>query len=133
MTLRIRLAGIALTCVLARVASAQSQARVTPVGVWRGTSVCLVRPSACKDEVVVYRITQMKAADSLSIDARKIVNGEEQEMGVLGCRLLRASGELTCVIPQGVWRFGVRNDSLTGELRVQNNTRFREVRTVRAP
>jgi hypothetical protein len=75
----------------------------------------------------------MKTADSLAVDARKIVRGEEQDMGVLGCRLARSSGQVTCTIPQGVWTFRVRNDSLTGELRLPDNTRFREVRTKRAP
>ena len=65
--------------------------------------------------------------------ARKIVHGEEQEMGVLGCHLVRPSGQLTCTIPQGVWHFLVRSDSLTGELRLLDDTRFREVRTKRAP
>ena len=105
----------------------------TPVGIWRGTSVCLVRPSACNDEVVVYRITPMKAADSLAVDARKIVRGEEQDMGVLGCRLVPLTGQVTCAIPQGAWHFMVRNDSLTGELRLVDNSRFREVRAIRAP
>jgi hypothetical protein len=95
--------------------------------------VCLVRPSACNDEIVVYRITQMKAADSLAIDARKLVRGEEQEMGVLRCRLVRPSGQLTCILPQGEWHFSVRNDSLVGELRRRDNTRFRDVRAKRAP
>jgi hypothetical protein len=103
------------------------------VGTWRGTSACLVRPSACNDEIVVYGITPTKSTDSLAIDARKIVRGEEQDMGVLGCRLARSSGQVTCTIPQGVWTFRVRNDSLTGELRLPDNTRFREVRTKRAP
>jgi subtilisin-like proprotein convertase family protein len=92
-----------------------------------------VRPSACNDEIVVYLITPMKAADSLAVDARKIVRGEEQGMGVLACRLMPLSGQLTCTIPQGVWRFRVHNDSLTGELRTLDNTRYREVRAVRAP
>jgi hypothetical protein len=73
-----------------------------------------VRPSACHDEIVVYRITPTKTSDSLALDARKIVRGEEQEMGVLGCRLAQASGQLTCIIPRGVWRC---NES-------QNRTRF---------
>ena len=132
-----RFAGVALAGALARAAIAQSPvqqpAPMNPVGTWRGTSACLVRPSACNDEIVVYRITAMKAADSLAVDARKIVRGEEQDMGVLGCRLAPASGQLTCTIPQGVWQFRVRNDSLTGELRLRDNTRFREVRTIRAP
>ena len=81
----------------------------------------------------MYRITQMKAADSLAFDARKIIRGEEQEMGVLGCRLVPSSGQITCILPQGVWHFTVRNDSLTGELRLSDNSKYREVRTVRAP
>ena len=134
---KIHVAGVVLAGALARMAMAQSPANapapVTPVGTWRGTSVCLVHPSACNDETVVYRITPMKAADSLAVDARKVVRGEEQEMGVLGCRFARATARLTCTIPRGVWQFTVRNDSLTGELRLPDNTRFREVRTIRAP
>ena len=134
---RIFFATVALVIALARTAIAQSPAPPpapkTPVGTWRGTSVCLVRPSPCNDEIVVYRITPTKTADSLAVDARKIVRGEEQEMGVLGCRLERPSGQVTCPIPHGVWQFRVRNDSLTGELRLLDNTRFREVKTLRAP
>ncbi len=134
---RIHLAGVAMASAVAGAAIAQSPvqppALMNPVGNWRGTSVCLVRPSECNDEIVVYRITPMKTADSLVVDARKIVRGEEQDMGVLGCGLVPVSGQLTCTIPQGVWHFRVRNDSLTGELRLSDNTRFREVRAKRAP
>ena len=135
--MRFHFAVVALASALAHAAIAQSPAQgaaaATPVGTWRGTSACLVRPSACNDEVVVYRITPMKAADSLSVDARKIVRGEEEEMGVLVCQLAKPSGQLTCAFPQGVWSFRVRNDSLTGELRLRDHTRFREVKTIRAP
>lgn len=136
-TVKIRFAGLALASVLARGANAQSLSHpplaATPFGVWRGTSVCLVRPSACNDEIVVYRITQMRTADSLAIDARKIVRGEEQQMGVLTCRFTSANGPLTCTMPQGTWQFRVRNDSLVGELRLPDNTKFRDVRTIRSP
>src|SRR4051794_6093046 len=88
-TMRIQLIGVAVASLIARGASAQwpsqQPAALTPVGIWRGTSVCLVRPSPCNDEIVVYRITHMKAADSLAVDARKIVGAEEQEMGILTC------------------------------------------------
>ena len=133
--MRIHITVIAVASLIARGASAQSPsqpAAVTPVGVWRGTSVCLVRPSACNDEIVVYRITHMKAADSVVLDARKVVRGEEQEMGVLACRLLPQNGQLTCTIPRGVWHFTVRGDSLIGELRLPDNTKYRDVRAVRA-
>ena len=107
-------------------------AAVTPVGIWRGTSVCLVHPSPCNDEVVVYRITKMKAADSVALDARKIVRGEEEEMGVLPCHVIPLNGQVTCTLPRGVWHFSVRRDSLVCELRLRDNTRYRDVRTMRA-
>jgi hypothetical protein len=135
--MRLHFAGLALATALARAAIAQSPVQSatpkTPVGVWRGQSLCLVRPSSCNDELVVYRITPMKSPDSVSMDALKIVRGEEQDMGVLGCSLAPSSGQLTCKIPQGVWRFTVRNDSLTGELRRADDSRFREVRAARVP
>src|SRR4051812_16376133 len=87
-----------------------------PVGIWRGVSVCLVRPSPCNDETVVYRITRAKASDSISVDARKIVNGREEEMGVLACGPA-ARGAFTCTIPKATWHFTIRLDSLVGELR----------------
>src|SRR5437763_1662036 len=130
--MRIYLAGLAVASALALTANAQSSvqppAPTTPLGTWRGTSVCLVRPSPCHDEVVVYRITPLKTADSLAIDGRRIVGGEEQEMGVLNCRLVALSGDITCTLPQGVWHFSVRKDSLTAELLLLDKTQFREVR-----
>jgi hypothetical protein len=134
--MRTHLAAVAVASLFAVAASAQSPAQrpaaATPVGIWRGTSSCLVRPSSCNDEVVVYRITRMKSPDSVAMDGRRIVRGEEQEMGVLTCRLMPPTG-LTCTIPQGVWHFSARNDSLVGELRLPDNTKFRDVRTMRAP
>ncbi len=135
--MRIYLTAVALAGAFARTVIAQTPNQpstlTTPAGTWRGVSVCLVRPSACNDEIVVYRITPIKVADSVSIDARKIVRGEEQEMGVLGCRFVPLGGQLTCTLPQGVWHFRVRNDSLTGELRLLDDTRYRDVRTKRSP
>jgi hypothetical protein len=133
--MRIRLIGIVIGSVIARGASAQVPPRptaaATPVGVWRGTSACLVRPSACNEEIVVYRITQA-AADSVAVDARKIVRGEEQEMGVLRCHLAPHVGQISCAIPQGTWHFTVRGDSLVGELRLADSTKFRQVAARRA-
>ena len=72
--MRIRLTAFLVAGLLARGAGAQSASQhptvTTPVGTWRGTSVSLVRPSACKDEIVVYRIARTNAPDSLRLDAR---------------------------------------------------------------
>ena len=134
--MRIRFPILSVAVLLARIAGAQSPAQhpaaTTPVGIWRGTSVCLVRQSACKDEFVVYRITKTNAADSVMLDAGKIVRGEEQDMGALACQIASPAGSLTCVIPQGTWHFRVRADSLVGELRLPDNTKFRDVRASRA-
>jgi len=124
---------LAIACLLAHSAPAQAPAAASnPVGVWRGTSLCRVRPSPCRDEIVVYRITRVNASDSLSLDARKIVNGQEEEMGVLGCRAAAAGSQITCTMSNGVWRFTIRGDSLVGELRLPDNRKFRDVSTARS-
>ena len=132
MILRSSLVALVVVLALAHRAPAQTVPRApVPVGVWRGTSLCLVRPSPCKDEVVVYRITRLNASDSVSIDARKIVHAREEEMGVLACRLATPGPSITCTMKNGVWRFTVRGDSLVGELRLPDDTKFRDVRTTR--
>jgi hypothetical protein len=124
---------IACACSMSRAAVAQAPTRApSAVGTWRGTSVCLVRPSPCNDEVVVYRITRVGTSDSVSVDARKVVNGQEEEMGVIGCHATVASEQLICTMRNGVWHFTVRADSLTGELRLPDNTKFRDIRTARS-
>jgi len=104
----------------------------TPVGTWRGTSLCLVRPSSCNDEIVVYRIAPANTKDSLTMDARKIVKGQEEEMGVLGCHFDRARAQVVCGMRNGEWRFDLHGDSLTGVLRLPAGTKFRDVRTARS-
>ena len=123
-----------LAAIISSVVARHLPAQTTPpdpVGTWRGTSLCQVRPSACHDESVVFRITRTTARDSLALDGRKIVNNAEVEMGVLGCRFDPPSARLTCPIPSGVWQFTIRGDSLVGELRLSDGTRVREVRTGR--
>ena len=131
------LAAVSAAILPTRDASGQAASRRAaaqgPVETWRGTSKCLVRPSACNDEVVVYRIASTNSADSVTLDARKIVRGVEEEMAVLPCRFTTPTGTLTCVMPRGTWRFHVAGDSLVGELRLSDGTKFRDVRTARAP
>jgi len=129
-TFRTKLIVLAAACSLAHGALAQDPAgKVNPVGVWRGTSKCTVRPSACNDEVTVYRIARLNASDSLTIDGRRIVNGQEVEMGVLVCRSAASGAQVTCAMPNGVWHFTIRGDSLVGELRLPDNRKSRDVRT----
>ena len=124
---------VSFACVLAHPASAQDTPNARHAAdVWRGTSLCTVRPSPCNNEVVVYRLTRVNDGDSLSLDARKIVNGQEDPMGVLGCHLVATGTQFTCAMKNGVWHFTIRGDSLVGELRLPDNTKYRDVRAVRS-
>jgi hypothetical protein len=132
--MRFRFIALAAIPLITRGAAAQlaTAPDASPIGTWRGTSACVVRPSACKDEVVVYRIALKGRNDSLSIDGRKIVEGKEVEMGLLACQLNAPRAYITCVIPTGKWRFRARHDSLVGQLRLQDGTLFRDVHAVRS-
>jgi len=133
MSRRTNFVALAAVCLLAPGAFAQAPAAAaSPVGVWRGTSLCKVRPSPCHDEIVVYRITRVNASDSLSLDGRKIVNGQEEETGVLDCRLAASGAQFTCTMANGVWHFAIRGDSLVGELRLPDNTKYRDINTARS-
>ncbi|MGZ3437842.1 MAG: hypothetical protein ACXU9O_16340 [Gemmatimonadaceae bacterium] len=133
MSRRTSVVALAALCLLTHGALAQDPAATSnPVGVWRGTSKCTVRPSACNDEVTVYRIARVNASDSLTIDGRRVVNGQEVEMGVLGCGSAASGAHLTCTMPNGVWRFTIRGDSLVGELRSPDNKKSRDVRATRS-
>lgn len=137
-TIRNRLAVATILAIASvRPLAAQSASTVRPttsvIGTWRGVSTCLVRPSSCKDEVVVYRVAAGTARDSILLDARKVVNGQEEEMGVLSCVHQADRGAFACAIPRGVWSFQVRGDSLVGELRLTDATKFRAASARRAP
>ena len=136
MTSRTKTITFAAACLVAHSAFAQ-QATTVPapntIGVWRGTSLCTVRPSPCNDEIAVYRITRMNASDSVSFDARKVVNGQEEEMGgPIACHLSEKGAQITCTPPYGVWRFTIRGDSLIGSLILTNGTKYRDIKTARA-
>jgi hypothetical protein len=125
------LAVVFLSLVIAPSLRAQAASAASPLGTWRGTSLCTVRPSSCNDERVVYRVTPLASHDSVSVDARKIVNGQEEPMGALRCGLDMTRRQLTCAMPNGVWRLEARGDSLVGDLRLPNDTKFRDVRATR--
>jgi hypothetical protein len=84
-------------------------------GTWKGTSLCQVKNSPCHDEVVVYHITKRNSADSCIIQMNKIVNGVEEEMGPLPCRLDK-NGELESSAFNGKWNFKLREGKLEGTL-----------------
>jgi len=94
------------------------------VGTWKGASRCLVKPSPCHDEIVVYHI-QAASGDSLVMQANKIVDGKEEDMGSLNCRL--AEHTLSCEFARGVWRYQIAGPAMNGTLVLADGTVFRKV------
>ena len=52
-------------------------------GNWKGTSLCQVKNSPCHDENVVYHITKGRDNNTYQVDASKIIDGKEDDMGTL--------------------------------------------------
>ena len=96
-------------------------------GTWRGTSTCVVKPSACNDERVVYHVAA--AGDAYTVVADKLVDGVEQDMGTITCRL--AGARLTCPIEKGVFTFTIDGAHIHGTLDLTDRTRFREIDVTR--
>ena len=114
-----------LILLLCAIVGAQSQPSVA--GTWEGTSLCTVPNSPCHDEHVVYHIKQdAKDATRFTIDADKIVNGEEEFMGALNCVFTPAKKELYCDTA-GDWRFNVTDNKMVGTLPLKNGTLYRKV------
>src|SRR5262249_36011622 len=70
-----------------------------PLGIWKGQSLCTVKPSACHDENVVYHCSEGKAPGRLVLQANKIVDGKELDMGTLECTWDAPKRSLTCPTP----------------------------------
>jgi hypothetical protein len=90
------------------------------VGEWKGTSICQVKNSPCHDEVVVCHISKA-ASDSFHFMMNKIVNGKEEEMGMLTCILNRPSGQIRSIASKGSWTFSVKDGIMDGRLVYDGN------------
>jgi|SRR4051794_25065607 hypothetical protein len=52
-------------------------------GNWKGTSLCQIKNSSCRDENVVYHIPKNSGNNSYRVSAGKIIEGKENDMGTL--------------------------------------------------
>ncbi|MEO7982801.1 MAG: hypothetical protein ABI688_01845 [Bacteroidota bacterium] len=50
------------------------------IGTWKGTSICQVRPSACNDEIAVYRISKGEKPGTYHIVMNKVIKDKEEDM-----------------------------------------------------
>jgi hypothetical protein len=95
----------------------------SPVGVWRGESVCVGdAASACKDEKVVYYIEAVAdKADSVLVRADKIVDGKAITMGSGPWEYNRAMHTLSWTTPQRVWLLTISGKRMEGTLTLPGN------------
>ena len=100
------------------------------IGVWRGTSLCTVRPSPCNDETVVYYVSGTDR-DHLQWIANKIVDGKEVEMGRAECQLAPAEHQVVCRIGRGDFLFTVDGNRMHGRLDLPDGTRYRVIEVER--
>ena len=87
------------------------------IGVWKGTSVCQIRNSPCHDEQVVYHISKGDNANEFKLQANKVIQGVEKEMGTLIGTFNGKKKELICSPkPDTIWKFKLTNQKLEGTL-----------------
>ena len=65
------------------------------------------------------------------VQANKIVDGKELDMGTLDCTWNGAKRTVTCAIPKGVFRFQVNGARMTGTLELTDGTLFRKIEVTR--
>ncbi|HEY6183495.1 MAG TPA: hypothetical protein VIW67_14695 [Terriglobales bacterium] len=114
----------ALTCQ----ASDSKSWDATLIGDWHGSSVCIVRPSACNDEDSLYHVA--KIADRpgwFSMKADKIVSGKPVTMGTVECSGDEARRTLDCEFERGVFQFGIQGNEMQGSMKLKGGTLWRKI------
>ena len=125
-------ARVGVLLLAASLAGARLHAQADAIlGTWRGTSICVKEDwnRACNDEQIVYYVTRAPGrSDSVALDARKLVNGVEDPMGVLTLGPDSTgstwSGEWSNARYHLLWTFEVRDTVLSGTLRLLPDRRI---------
>ena len=99
--------------------NAQATAKDNITGTWKGTSLCQVKSSPCHDENVVYHISKAGNDKNYSIQANKIINGAEDDMGTLAASYDETQQTLTVRMNDNrnsVWLFKIDGKQMHGTL-----------------
>lgn len=96
------------------------------IGVWKGKSLCQVKNSPCHDESVVYHISKNSRANSYLVNASKIIDGKENDMGPLNLTYDPQLKILFLVdsVKQIRWEFKLAGKEMHGTL-MSNGNLFR--------
>ena len=100
----------------------------SPVGDWRGMSVCQVRPSACHDEDSLYHVRSVAGKDgAFELQADKIVEGRPVTMGTSPCTV-GSDRRLVCTVTKGTTLvFDVSSDEMRGSMKMADGTVWRKI------
>jgi hypothetical protein len=106
----------------------------SPLGDWRGMSVCQVKPSGCRDEDSLYHIrTVGTKGGELQLRAEKIVDGKPVTLGTSPCAQ-SAPGQLECRISESATlSFDVRGNVMEGVFKIGDGTVWRKLTLRRVP
>ena len=98
------------------------------VGDWRGESICVVHPSACHDEIALYRVKAGEGSPrGYTLDAYKIVEGKPEFMGDMECSYATEKRALTCSTPKLVVHLVLDGKSLNGTMNLSDGTLWRNI------
>ena len=133
---RMLLLACGLAAVGAGATAGKSDGTEKVIGTWEGESKCSVPDSPCHDEHVIYEIAEAKSpAKGLTMRADKVVNGERQFMGELGCEFGAEKSVLSCTFrgkQNDDWEFNISGDTMTGTLTLGEGKKlYRRVRVQR--
>jgi hypothetical protein len=100
----------------------------SPVGIWRGDSLCATDASSCKNEKVVYYIEAVAdKPDYVSIRADKIVDGKAITMGSGEWEYNQAKQTLSWQANQRLWLLTINGKRIEGTLTLPGNIIFRRM------
>src|SRR4030095_4161101 len=117
--------------------NAQQTTRDSIAGTWKGTSLCQVKSSPCRDENAVYHISTEANRKTYTMQANKIVNGAEEEMGSSDAVYDETKHTLTTTTKDrqgrtGVWLFKIDGNQMHGTLTIDAKTLYRVIEVKKA-
>ncbi len=90
-------------------------------GTWKGTSICQVKNSPCHDEIAVYHILKTGKENVFQFVMNKIVNGKEEEMGIINYLYDPTLHTFTSTDSAiAIWKFEVNGRLMNGTLFYKN-------------
>jgi hypothetical protein len=102
------------------------------LGDWHGTSLCLVKPSACHDEEALYHVKQApEKPGGLAMQADKIADGKPESMGDADCSYDATKKLLHCDLGRSSIELTLEGDRLEGAMFLRDKTRWREIKLTR--